>query len=286
MKAIMRCLVGVAVAAAALPGTARAQSASSKPSLSDIRAQWPQETIFASALCQRALDDTGAGPGPYTHTQKGWITQQYKVDPKTFVPDLNTLMEKSDEVILAGLDGNGAVLLSPSGKSVATYNEVRVVRSWKGPHHAGDTLVFGVPAGSLPCETTTPGIFTRRFDVEGPYLSRPNLFVLFLRQTKGEETKLVQGLFPAAGEGVQGIFQIPVPVPPDISAEDYCAGIGDVNVKNCDALMQTSQSPVMVFPYADDPLVKKYSGLPASDFLQEIQSVAAAQGLAEEPSQR
>jgi len=55
--------------------------------------------------------------------------QHYNVDPKAFVPDLNTLMEKSDEVVLAGLDGNGAVLLSPSGKRVATYNEVRVIRS-------------------------------------------------------------------------------------------------------------------------------------------------------------
>ena len=169
-------------------------------SLSDIRAQWPQETIFASTLCQRALEDTGEGPGPVTHTQKGWIIQPYNVDPKTFVEDLNTLMDKSDEVILAGLR-DAAVVLSPSGQSVATYNEVRVIRSWRGPHHPGDILIFGVPVGSLPCEPSSPGIFTRRFDVQGPYFAKPDVYVLFLRQAKPTAIQVLQdwrGQFPEA----------------------------------------------------------------------------------------
>ncbi len=282
MMTIMRNLTGALLAAAAALGTGRPQSASQELSLSDIRAQWPQETVFASALCQRALDDTGEGPGPFTHTQKGWIIQPYNVSPKTFVEDLTTLMEKSDEVILAGVR-DAAVVLSPSGQSVATYNEIRVIRSWKGPHHPGDTLIFGVPVGSLPCEPPSPGIFTRRFDVVGPYFAKPFLYVLFLRPSKGHETKLVQGLFPAAGEGVQGIFQIPVPSGPRINPEDYCAGVGDVNVPHCITIMQTSQSPVIV-PYTHDPLAKKYAGMPAADFLKEVQSVAGGQGLAEESS--
>jgi hypothetical protein len=167
MKKIMRYLIGAAVTAGAALGTGRPQSTSRELSLSDIKSQWPQETIFASALCQRALEDTGEGPGPVTHTQKAWIIQPYNVDPKTFVQDLTTLMEKSDEVILVGVNA-AAVVLSPSGKSVATYNEVGVIRSWKGPHHAGDALIVGVPFGSLPCEPSSPGIFTRRFDVRGP----------------------------------------------------------------------------------------------------------------------
>jgi hypothetical protein len=276
---IIRNLTGALLAAAAALGTGRPQqSASHALSLSDIRAQWPQETIFASALCQRALEDTGEGPGAFTHTQKGWITQPYNVDPKTLVEDLNTLMEKSDEVILAGLR-DAAVVLSPSGQSVATYEEVRVIHSWKGPHHPGDILVFGVPGGSLPCEPSSPGIFTRRFDVGAPYLDRAHLYVLFLRQSKGNETKLVQGLFPAAGEGVQGIFQIAVPVPLASNGEDYCVGIWDVNVPHCEAILQTSQSPVVVPDR--DPLAEKYGGMPASDFLKEVQSVAGGQGLAE-----
>src|SRR6266567_1110319 len=276
MKTIMRNLTGAMLVAVAALGTGRPQSASRELSLSDIRAQWPQETIFASALCQRALEDPG----------EGWIIQPYNVDPKTLVQDLNTLMEKSDEVILAGVF-DGAVVLSPSGESVTTYNEVRVIRSWKGPHHAGDALIFGVPVGSLPCEPSSPGIFTRRFDVRGPYIERSNVYVLFLRQSKGNETKLVQGLFPAAGEGVQGIFQIPVhvPVPPVVFAEDYCVGLAGVHVQHCDAITQTSQSPVVV-PYARDPLAKRYGGMAASDFLREVQSVAAGQAVAKKSSLR
>jgi hypothetical protein len=198
-------------------------------------------------------------------------------------------MEKSDEVILAGpLDY--AAVLSPSGKSVATYTQVRIIRSWKGPHHAGDTLVYGVPVGTLYCEPSQQGIFTRRFEVNGPLTSNgPTLFVLFLRQSKGDE-KLVQGLSPAAGEGVQGIFQIQLPgfpAIPGIDSEDYCigGGNGNVNVKHCDAILQASQNPVMADPWIGDPLAKKYNGMSASDFLREVQS-ASAQGLAEESSPR
>jgi hypothetical protein len=39
------------------------------------------------------------------------------------------------------------------------------------------------------------------------------VYVLFLRYAQGDETQLVQGLLPAAGEGVQGIFWIQVPPP-------------------------------------------------------------------------
>jgi hypothetical protein len=111
------------------------------------------------------------------------------------------------------------------------------------------------------------------------------VYVLFLRQSKGNETKLVQGLFPAAGEGMQGIFEIPVPGGPQINAEDYCVGNQDVNVQHCDAIMRSSQSRVVV-PYAHDPLAKKYGGMPASAFLREVRSVADAQGLGEKSSVR
>jgi hypothetical protein len=271
MKTIMRYLICLALAITAAP-TSRPQSAAHELRLSDIRAQQTQEKIFASAPCQRALQDQAVG----------W--QRYKADPTTFVENLNTLMEISDEVILAGVY-DAVVVLSPTGQSVTTYNEVRVVRSWKGPHHIGDLLMFGVPYGSLTCELSPEGTIMHRFAVDGPYFSRANLYVLFLRQPKGDETKLVRGLFPAAGEGAQGIFQIPVTVPLTINAEDYCVGLADVNAQHCEAIMQTSQSPVVV-PYAHDPLAKKYSGMPASDFLREVQSVAAVQGVAEKSSSK
>lgn len=252
-------------------GTARPQTASRELSLSDIRAEWPQETLFASNLCQRVLEDP----------DRREITRPYDADPKTFVQDLNDLKEKSDEIVLVGVH-DGAVVLSPSRESVTTYIKARVIRSWKGSHHVGDVLVFGVPAGTLACEPSSSEGFTRRFEVTGPYIARHNLYVLFLRQSQGPETKLVQGLLPAAGAGVQGIFEIPLPTPRprQTNAEDYCAGILGVNVPHCEAIVKTLQSPVAV-PYARDPLAKKYAGMPASDFLREVQSVATAQGLAE-----
>jgi len=190
----------ILIAAAAL-GAGWPQNADLR--LSEIKAQHPKETIFASALCQRAGE-----------AQQGWIYQSRAIDPQTFVPDLNTLMEKSDEVILGDFYSSVTVL-SPSGKTPATYLEGRVIHSWKGPHHSGDTLTFGWPFGNLYCDEGR----TSWFDVEpdedfgvadpdgGNYFF-DYVFVMFLRQPKGEETQMVQGLLPAAGEGLQGWFWI------------------------------------------------------------------------------
>src|ERR1700693_6060434 len=120
MRAFMRILTGGAFVAAAVLRTALPQSTTPELRLSDIKAQQPQETIFASAPCQRARE-----------TGQGWISQPKTIDPKTLVRDLKSLVEKSDVVLLAGLLEYGSVL-SPSGESVTTYSEVRVIRSWKG----------------------------------------------------------------------------------------------------------------------------------------------------------
>jgi len=277
MKTITRNLTGALFFAAAGLGTARPQSAAQEIHLSDIRAQQSQESIFASAPCRRARE-----------SPRGLIGQRDAIDPKTLVPDLNTLMEKSDEVILAG-DLDRAVVVSLSGESTATYHEVMVIRSWKGPHHAGDTLTYGMPGGLVQCGPSgsndswfweSPGGNNWKASYEGPYA-----YVLFLRQSKGNETQLVQGLRMAAGEGLQGTFLIQVPVPLPFDAERYCAGVLKGSVEHCDSLLETSQSPVMV-RYARDPLAKRYGGMPASEFLQEVRSLAAAQGFAEKSSLR
>lgn len=297
MKTMMRYLSGAALAAAAL-GTAQPQSAARELSISDIEAQWPAETLFASDLCKRVREDprkreTGWREMPYS----ALVTQPYVVNAKTFVPDLHTLMEISDEVILVGVINYDSVL-SPSGNSVATYDQARVIHTWKGPHHPGDVLVFGVPFGTVDCTPTpspVPLTPMTRFDLGGlPPVTGPYLYVLFLRQAKGDETQLVQGLFPAGGEGTQGMFMIPLPELREDEWGDYCIGVyRRVNGKSCDTAMQTSQSPVTVLPdshdppdpNAPDPLVKKYYGMPASEFLKEVQA-AAVQGLSEESSPR
>ncbi len=39
-------------------------------------------------------------------------------------------------------------------------------------------------------------------------------------------------------------------------------------------------------PYKGDPLASKYAGMPVSEFLREVQSVAASQGLVEKSSSK
>jgi hypothetical protein len=277
MKTIMRNLTGVLLVAAAALGTAGPQSATQELRLSDIKAQQPREAIIASAPCQRARE-----------APRGRIDQAYVIDPRSLVQDLNTLMGMSDEVILAGSLDSAAVI-SPSGESTATYEEVRVIRSWKGPHHAGDTLTFGIPIGEVSCEPTgrfdgsvfSVLLYNSGFTIPGPWI-----YVLFLRQSKDSETKMVQGLRLTAGEGMQGAFAIQVPGPTYGSEPEMdCAGVQHWSWQRCDAYVKTSQSPVMD-PCPRDPLAKKYVRMPASDFLKEMQSVAAGQGSAEKSSSK
>jgi hypothetical protein len=274
MRTNMSNLTGAALVAAAALVMGQTQNATQELRISDIRAQQPPETIYASALCQRAKE-----------APRGRIVQPYAVDPKSFVQDLNSLMERSDEVILAGsLDS--ATVLSPSGESTATYHTVKVIRSWKGLHHAGDALTFGVPIGSISCERSSPSSSRPSFEVTpdgfGVPVSGSYVWILFLRKSASNEARLVQGLLPAAGEGIQGMFLVGTPPPTNSEPEQPCAG-PHWSVEHCNSYLETSQSPAYA-PYAHDPLAKQFNGMPLSDFLLEVQSVAAGQRLAQKPS--
>jgi hypothetical protein len=275
MKTIVKNLTRVAIVIAVALGTGWPQSTAQELRLTDLKAQQPQETIRASAPCQRAREAADQQ-----------IIHRIPIDPATLVPDLNTLIEKSDEVVLATYRDH-MPLLSPSGESAATYYEVRVIRSWKGSHRAGDILTFGFPGGYLRCELSSvfPSFsvllggtdYDRHNDYEY-HLDGPDAFVLFLRKSEDNEKQLVQGLRAAAGEGVQGIFPIEIPFPSD--AFDKCFDRRSNNVQPCDSYLENSKSPALV-PYVHDPLRKKYGSMSVSDFLHEVQSVVAAQGLAE-----
>ena len=266
MKTIMRNLTGTILVTAAALGTGRPQELR----LIDIRAQQPQETIVASAPCQRAQE-----------APRRRIYQHYVIDPKTLVHDLNTLMDMSDEVILARLLDSRTVI-SPSGESTATYEEARVIRNWKGPHHPGGTLTFGVPFGEVSCEPTGR-LGGSTFLVDADDFGVPALepfdwvCVLFLRQSKGDETQLVQGLRLAAGEGLQGVFTIQVP-PADHDEPERERSGNHWSWQRCDAYLKSGQIPVMV-NYAHDPLAETYGGTPVSDFLRQVQSVATKHAL-------
>ena len=101
--------------------------------------------------------------------------------------------------------------------------------------------------------------------------------VLFLRQSKDQkEAQLIEGLRPAGGGGTQGIFPIQIPSPKDdlTDACDYLLdpGIANKNAQRCVSFLETNHSPIGV-PYVHDPL-HKYNGMPAADFLWEVQSAA------------
>jgi hypothetical protein len=86
MQTIMRNLAGAVLVAVVAPLTGWPQSAAQELSLSDIRAQQPPESIYASDPCRRA--------------REGQDMEHFAVYPNMFVRDLKTLMEKSEEVIL------------------------------------------------------------------------------------------------------------------------------------------------------------------------------------------
>jgi hypothetical protein len=80
------------------------------------------------------------------------------------------------------------------------------------------------------------------------------------------------------------MFTIKVPPPVYHEPVRECSG-NHRSWQRCDAYLENSQIPVWV-PHAHDPLAKKYGGIPASQFMREVQSVASGQGLAEKSSSK
>jgi hypothetical protein len=267
MQPIMRNVVGAMLVAMAALQTRWPQSSAQEIHLSDIRAQQPPESIYASEPCQRARESSHGA------------MEHFAVYPNTFVRDLKTLMDKSDEVILAAHMDYYAVI-SPNGKSTAGYEEVRVIHSWKGAHPVGATLTFGRRGGLVEC---SPNRGESLFSAipKGRFLSGLELsgfvYVLFLRHAEDKETQLVQGLLPAAGEGLQGEFTIYIPDYPS-DANRRCWGVldGTGNFQDCSLYLRSLTSPVMIL-YEFDPLAAKYYGTPAAGFMEEIQSEADSQ---------
>jgi hypothetical protein len=96
-------------------------------------------------------------------------------------------------------------------------------------------------------------------------------YVLFLRQSSGAEVQLIPDLRPAGGDGVQGLFEISLPI--HSNEFNDCFGFPPGAVERCNAFLEWSQTPISV-QYSRDPLFKKYNGVPVSTFLEEVQSVA------------
>jgi hypothetical protein len=216
----------------------------------------------------------------------------FTVYPNTFVPDLKTLMERSDEVVLADhLDQ--VTVISPNSESTATYQAVRVIHSWKGAHPAGSTLTLGRRGGLINCskirgEEALFSAVPRAKLLDGLDLSY-FVYVLFLKHAQDEQTKLVQGLLPAAGEGLQGEFHIYVPSWP-FHADRRCWGVLQTDkvsgsLQDCYSYLRSLTSPVWM-EYEFDPLAAKYYGKPASGFIEAVQIEANSQESAQKSSLR
>jgi hypothetical protein len=270
MNTIKQKLAGTILLTLAALATGRSQNATAGLHVEDIRSQQPQEKLAASTLCKQAFESPQHG-----------IIQRTSVDPNTLAQDLGTLMERSDEIVLAGSPYRSFSVYSPSGESVTTYQDVRVIRSLKGEYNVGDTLTFGVPTGVVRCGMTESrqsvyvstmiGTLEWNLAYDGSYL-------LFLRHPQGKETELVQTLLPTAGRGLQGVF--PISFPGGGQEMNKCASLRPATLRWCDSFLETSQYPVVV-PYVPDPLGKKYNGMPIADFLNVVQNLAADQGLDE-----
>ena len=267
MKTGVRYSLRMVLFVAATIGAGLAQGASPEKHVKAIQAEQPQDVIAASALCQRVR---ASGHN---------FIDRREIDPATLYSDLSALMQKSEEVVLVS-DGNHARALSPSGEHVIEYFDAKVLRTWKGSHKVGDLLTFAMPFGAVQCELgplqsgssfSTAFTMTGGFDWETIRYSGP--YVLFLRHSQGNETKVVPGLRLTGGDGMQGLFVLH-------SLDKYneaCNGNIYVPMERCKAEVDVSQEPVAI-RYRKDPLKKKYEGMPASTFLKEVQSLANSLG--------
>ena len=240
-----------------------AQLAGTEKHVKDIRAEQPQKLIAATPLCQEVR---AAG-----HQMDHLIA----VAPSTLEPDLPSLMRKSDEVVLAGAFTESIEALSPSGKDVVQYFDVRVLRSWKGSHKVGDVLTFGVPWGGVHCGSESPKergsslvFFTLTGGPDWLGIASGGPFILFLRYSQGEEAATISGLRLAGGNGLQGVFEVDRPKP-----GDDCYAVLPGSGQRCSTALDSSPEPISV-RYRLDPLKKKYDKMPVSVFLKEVQSAA------------
>ncbi len=234
MKTIPQKLIGALFIAAAALAAGQQQDAPQELRVRDIKAMQSKEVIEASPACQRAMKNPPFG-----------ITESLAVDPHTFFHGLDALMKESDEVVLAGITYRSIFALSPSGESAVTYFEVKVIRSWKGSHNVGDTLTFGEPVGVLRCGETATHHFvdfsTMIGTADWPFGHSSGPFVLFLHKAQGKDAQLVEGLLPAGGAGLQGMFSLQFDV--KSTEERRCDGQFPGTLEWCDAFLDTSESP-------------------------------------------
>jgi hypothetical protein len=182
-------IIRVSLIVAATAGYAFGQQPAPEKHVADIEKEQTQAVIAASPLCQQAISNP-----PEANIHK------YSIDRSTLAPDLKSLMEQSDEVILTAMPSSSIQAIAPSGNDVVAYIDVKVLRSWKGSHKPGDKVTFtGLTASSINCSpeprlNTGPRVTTLvgAGYVDGGQMKEAN--ILFLRHAQGSETLLTPGL--------------------------------------------------------------------------------------------
>ncbi|MGO9270285.1 MAG: hypothetical protein ACLQOO_08550 [Terriglobia bacterium] len=169
----------------------------------------------------------------------GELRDVHKANPANLAGDLPSLMQKSDEVLIVHILGNSCQV-SPSGEDPITVYEGEVLRKYKG-YTVGDRIAFSVPVGGVEFDPKTRASTA----VEGfrPMLNGER-YLLFLHFARGDERKLAAGL-RLTGDGVQGAFKLE-------EEKVYAA-------------------------YHEDSLWRKYRGVGVPQFLNDVESLAAAQ---------
>jgi len=272
MAGIGRVILIVAIAF----GCGFAQQAAPDKRARDIEKEQPRKVITASPLCQRTMAH------PETESM-----HDHPIDRSTLAPSLTALMERSDDVILTSTSSKSAEAIAPSGDDVIEYQDVKVLRTWKGLFKPGDTVTFAFPWSSVQCslapvESGGPTVYTTTGAGYWQWSGAPEAYVLFLRRAQGVETLLTPGLRMTGGSGMQGMYPVQFPASSPLIKESHCQN--DLSrdkypedPKLCLEFLENSDLPISI-PLSIDPLFKNYNEMRVSEFLREIQDTADSLG--------
>lgn len=308
MKIMMRSVAGLILAAAATVGGGWAQDAAPEMHVKEIIAAQTPEVKAASPFCQLKSD----WEHPYVYKIR-------PVDQKTLSPDLASLMEKSDDVLLISSPIFGRDVLSPGGDDYFMYFDATVLRVWKGSYKTGDTVTVALPT---PWRTVHPVPAPRAGHTAPPsdmhlsvwdlssfhcsgqaeneklYISdqgNPDWkgtgrgpYVAFLRKSQDEDkVQIGPGFRLTGGDGLQGLYALNQP-PAEENAQcheltvtwvKHTASATADNMNECTAATEASENPISS-GYINDPFLVKYGAMPVASFLKEVQATADSLGYA------
>lgn len=272
-KTKLRSMVQMMLAGALTIGCASAQDLAYEKHVKDIRAEQTQKVIEASPLCRLAMETSKYDPEKSASEN---ASNQHEIDLATLEPDMESLMEKSDEVVVGNFHDITSAI-SPSGKYAIYYLDITVLHSWKGAHKVGDILTFGIPHGGIRCPQSVRGRTTYFWTGTNGWFwdTHHTPLIVFLRHSRGRETQLIAGYRLTGGDGLQGMFPVQVGLHSDGGLD--CDVFRGGNAEKCIALLEENNGTISATYYTDE-LSKKYDGMRLSSFLKEVQSAADSLG--------